>query len=114
MDKNINLRKNIVRWLLAAVIVIDLVLAIVIWRTAQSPQDPQNQLKALDLQRKLMAADVARDDQIRRNLPAVEADSENFFRDQFRPIGTGYSSLSADLAQIAQSAGLKADATTFA
>jgi hypothetical protein len=113
MDTNINRRNNVVRWAIAAVIVIDLVLAIVSWRTAQSPQDPQDQLRALELQRKLMSADVTRDDQIRGNLPAVEADSENFFHDQFRPMGTGYSSLSADLGQIAQSAGLKADATTF-
>jgi Tfp pilus assembly protein PilO len=113
MNEIIERRKKIVRWAVAAVIVIDLGLAAVTWQTSRSPQDSESQLQALVLQRKMMAADVARGDDIRRNLPAVEQESEHFFHDQFRPIGTGYSTLIADLGEISATAGLKSDATTF-
>jgi hypothetical protein len=114
MNRNFDRRKKIVRWAIAAVIVIDLALAGLNWQMARAPRAPQGELQALELQRRMMAADVARGDDIRRNLPAVQAECDRFFNDQFRPVGSGYSGLIADLGSIANDAGLKSDATTFA
>ncbi|MGB6199687.1 MAG: hypothetical protein WBF35_09080 [Candidatus Acidiferrales bacterium] len=113
MNKNVDRRKNIVRWAVAAVILIDLGLAGLNYQMARSPHAPQNELKTLELQRKMMAADVQRGEKIRKDLPAVEEQSEHFFQDQFRPVGSGYSGLISDLGQIASDAGLKSQATTF-
>jgi Tfp pilus assembly protein PilO len=114
MSRDFHRRKTLIRWVLAAVIVIDLGLLVLNWRMASAPHAPQGEIQALELQRKLMAADVARGDDIRRNLPAVQAECDRFFNDQFRPVASGYSGLIADLGSIASTAGLKADATTFA
>jgi Type II secretion system (T2SS), protein M subtype b len=113
MSANIDRRKNIVRWALAAVIVVDLALAGLYWQMARTPHAPQGELARLELQRKMMTADVSRGDEIRKDLPSVDQQCDRFFQDQFRPVGTGYSGLIADLGSIATQAGLKADATTF-
>ena len=113
MRANFDRRKTIVRWALAAVIVVDLALAGLNWEMSRTPHAPQGELHSLDLQRKMMIGDVSRGDEIRRNLPAVEQQCDRFFQDQFRPIGTGYSGLLVDLGSIASQAGLKSDATSF-
>jgi Tfp pilus assembly protein PilO len=114
MRANFSRRKNIVRWVIAAVIVADLALAALNWQIARTPHAPEGELQSLELQRKMMIGDVARGDQIRANLPGIDQQCDRFFQDQFRPAGVGYSGLIADLGSIAGKAGLKADATTFA
>jgi hypothetical protein len=113
MDTKLDRRKRIVRWALAAVIVVDLALVFLNWQIGRSPHAPQGELQSLELQRKMMTGDVNRGDEIRRNLPAIEQQCDRFYQDQFRPIASGYSGLIADLGSIANQAGLKSDATTF-
>jgi Tfp pilus assembly protein PilO len=113
MRPNFDLRKKVVRWAIAAVIVIDLALAGLNWQMSRTPHAPEGELESLRIQRDLMTADVRRGDQIRRDLPTVEEQCDSFMRDQFRPVGSGYSGLISDLGSIANKAGLNADAITF-
>jgi Tfp pilus assembly protein PilO len=113
MKTNLDRRKTIVTWAVAAVIVVDLVLAGLSWQLSRTPHAPLGELQSLELQRKMMIGDVSRGDEIRKNLPAVEQQCDRFFQDQFRPVGSGYSGLLADLDSIASHAGLRSDATSF-
>lgn len=103
----------IVRWVIAAVIVVDLALAGLNWQMSVSPHAPQGELESLRIRRDMMAGDIRRDDQIRRDSPAVDRQCEKFLQDQFHPVASGYSSLIGDLGSIVSESGLKADATTF-
>jgi hypothetical protein len=113
MRANLNRRKNIVRWIVGAVIFADLLLAGLNWRMARSPHAPQGELARLALQRDMMTADVRRGDQIRKDLPADSLQRDRFFQEQFRPAGVGYSGLIADLGAVASQAGLRSESTSF-
>ena len=102
-----------IRWLLGVIVLADVVLLAISWRMATAPGAPQAQLKSLELEHKLLAADVARAELIRKNLPAVEKQSDDFFHDQFRPARTGYSAVADDLGALARTAGIRTEGLSF-
>jgi hypothetical protein len=107
------LSKTVIRILLGVIIVVDLALVGVNWKIASTPRTPPAQLKFLARQHALMAADITRAQKIREDLPAVEKQSDGFFRDEFRPVGSGYSALVDDLGTLARSAGIRTEGFSF-
>jgi hypothetical protein len=106
-------KKTLIQVVLGAIVLADLVLLGINWNLMASPRSPQTELKLLARQHALLAADVARAQKIRENLPAVQKESDEFFRDQFRPAGTGYSALEDDLGVLARTAGLRTEGLSF-
>jgi hypothetical protein len=106
-------KKTPIQVLLGAIVLADLVLLGINWNLTASPRSPQTELKVLGRQHALLAADVTRAQKIRENLPAMQKESDEFFRDQFRPVGTGYSALEDDLGALARTAGLRTEGLSF-
>ena len=105
--------QKLIRWLLGAVLIADLALAAVNWQIDAAPRDPQDELRLLRQQHALLAADVARAQQIRVNLPAVELHSGAFFQQQIAPSQSGYSALIENLGALAGAAGVRTGNVTF-
>lgn len=105
--------KTLIRILLGAIVFVDLALVGVNWKIASAPHTPAAQLKVLARQHQLMAADVARAQKIRQDLPSIEKDSDGFFHDEFRPVGSGYSALIDDLGTLARNAGIRTEGFSF-
>ena len=105
--------KTLIRILLGIIVFVDLALIGVNWRIASAPRTPAAQLKVLGKQHALMAADIARAQKIREDLPAVEKESDGFFHDEFRPLGSGYSALVDDLGTLARNAGIRTEGFSF-
>lgn len=106
-------RKILIQVLLGALVVVDLALVGINWRMAATPRTPPSELKLLARQHALLAADVARAQKIRQNLPAIEKSNDNFFHDRFRSTGAGYSELEDDLGALARAAGLRTEGLSF-
>ncbi len=106
-------KKTLLQAVMGAVLVIDLVLLVVSFRLAAQPQTPRAELAVLRRQHALMAADVARGEQIRRNMPATDEQCDTFFAQNLRPVGSAYSSLVSDLGAVAHDAGLSTESITF-
>ena len=106
-------RQKLNRWALGAVLLTDLVLVGVNWRMATAPQPDQSELGLLKRQHDLLAADVARGEKIRKDLPAVEQQCDAFFKEQLRPAARGYSAVVDNLGEVARAAGLRTENITF-
>jgi Tfp pilus assembly protein PilO len=103
----------LIRWLLGAVLVADLMLAAVNWKLAASPHAPASELALLKRQRALLAADIARGDQIRKDLPAVEKQCDTFVQKTLPPVGNGYSSIISGWGALAKGAGIHSENISF-
>ena len=83
----------------------DIALAAYSWNFASSPR-PQQDLAVLTRNRDLLRADIARAQDIRKKMPAIQKDCDEFEQSLY-PATTGYSSVSAELGEIARKAGLQ-------
>ena len=106
-------RKNLIRWLIGAVLVVDVALAALNWQMAISPRTPREGLILERREDGLFRADLTRAVQIRKQLPEVEREDDDFFNGKLHPTGTGYSALISDLGTLAQNAGLQAENYSF-
>ena len=106
-------RNNVIRWVLAAVLLADAVLIGVRWKINSAPHVQPGDLNRLALMEKQYRADNARLERFRSELPADEKQWDEFFTMHFRPAGAGYSAVSEDLGQLSHSAGLQTDSITF-
>ena len=106
-------RKKMVRWALGALLLGDLILAGVNWRLAAAPQRDPSQLVLLRRQRDLLAADMARGERIRKELPVVEQQCDTFFRRELPEAAAGYSTVVDSLGEVAGAAGLRTENITF-
>lgn len=106
-------RKKLIQWGLGGILLLDLVLAGVNWRLATAPRPPKTELSLLTRQRNLLAADVARGERIRNELPGIQRQSNAFFQQHLRPAATGYSAVVANLGALARQAGLHTENLTF-
>ena len=98
-----------VRRALALLLAADLVLVVLVWRSAG--MHPDSELRDFDRLRerhRLMERDVARAQDIRQRLPEVEKQCDSFFAERLLPAPSGYSAVIADLGKIAGQAGLPA------
>lgn len=105
------------RWVrrgLAVLLAADVVLLLVVWRSARL--HPATEIQDLELLRerhRVMGQDVARAQDIRRRLPAVEKQCNAFFAERLLPAASGYSAVVADLGKIAAEVGLPANNITY-
>jgi len=106
-------RNNIVRWALAVVLAVDLILIGVNWRLNSSTHVQPSDLTRLEMLEKQYRADNARLERFRSELPADEKQWDEFFRMHFHPAGAGYSAISEDLGSLSGSAGLRSDSIIF-
>jgi hypothetical protein len=106
-------KKALIQWAIGALLVMDLVLVGLNWRLSSTPRTPRNEMVLLRRQHALLAADVARAEQIRKNMPATDHECDTFFTQNLRPAGSGYSSLVSDLGAVAREAGLSTENITF-
>ncbi len=106
-------RKKLIRWALAGLLLFDVLLIGINWRIATAPRPDETQLLLLKRQRDLLAADVARGERIRRELPTVDQQSAAFFMDQLPPAAKAYSAIVDNLGEVASAAGLRAGDVTF-
>jgi hypothetical protein len=106
-------RNNMIRWVLAVILVADAVLIGVQWRLNSSPHVQLGELTRLGMMEKQYRADNARLERFKTELPADEKQWDEFFTTHFHPSGAGYSAISEDLGTLSRSAGLRSDAISF-
>lgn len=93
---------------LALLLLADLGLAIFLWQSnRQGPEEMHAELARLQLESKLLKADIARAGKIRASLPQVGKDCDAFYRQSFLDPVSGYSDIETDLDSIASKAGVK-------
>ncbi len=94
--------------------VVDFALAVFIWQGGrEGPETKRRQRDRLELQAKLLKADVERGEKIKASLPQVGQDCDGFYKENFLPASTGYSAVLAELTDITHKAGLKTGGVTF-
>ncbi|MFZ0634373.1 MAG: GspMb/PilO family protein [Candidatus Acidiferrales bacterium] len=99
---------------LGALLLADLGLGVFLWRLRQSdPIELRRQRTELETRAKLLKADVARGQEIQKDMPSVGKEAEKFYHDDLPPGSAGYSALVGDLGEIASKAGLKTSTAGF-
>jgi hypothetical protein len=105
--------RALIQWVLGAVLAIDLILVLGIWRLSNTPQTSQSDIVLLKRQRDLLAADVSRGALIRETLPAVEQQCDTFLKEQLPAVSSGYSSVVDNLGEVARTAGLRTENVAY-
>jgi hypothetical protein len=106
-------RNNVIRAVLAVMLLADAVLIGVYWKLNDSPHVQTGELNRLMMMEKQYRADNARLERFKVELPADEKQWDEFFTTHFHPAGAGYSAISEDLGGLSRSAGLRSDAISF-
>jgi Tfp pilus assembly protein PilO len=106
-----NNRKNVIRALVGLILLLDGVLIVLNWRLSTSPGTNPSQVLLLRARRDIMAADIRRGEDIRKGLPNVQSQSDDFFQKDLRHAEQGYSSVLSDLDVLAKEAGLQFTST---
>jgi hypothetical protein len=106
-------RNNVVRVLLAVILIADAVLIGVQWKLNGSPHVQPSELNRLGMMEKQYRADNTRLERFKAELPADEKQWDEFFTTHFHPAGAGYSAISEDLGDLSRTAGLRSDTISF-
>ncbi len=113
MKPDILHRNNVIRWVLAVILLADVVLIGVRWRIDSSSHVQPGDLNRLGMLEKQYRADNTRLERFRTELPADEKEWDEFFTTHFHPAGAGYSAISEDLGDLSRTAGLRSDTISF-
>jgi Tfp pilus assembly protein PilO len=113
MKPDILHRNNVIRWILAVILLADVVLIGLQWKLNSSPHVQPSELNLLGMMEKQYRADNTRLERFKAELPADEKQWDEFFTTHFHPAGAGYSAISEDLGGLSRSAGLRSDAISF-
>jgi Tfp pilus assembly protein PilO len=106
-------RNNMIRVILAIILLADAVLIGVQWRLNGSPHVQPAELNRLGMMEKQYRADNNRLERFKSELPADEKQWDEFFTTHFHPAGAGYSAISEDLGDLSRAAGLRSDTISF-
>jgi Tfp pilus assembly protein PilO len=106
-------RNNMIRTVLAIILLADAVLIGVQWKLNSSPHIQSGDLNRLGMMEKQYRADNTRLERFKTELPADEKQWDEFFTTHFHPAGAGYSAISEDLGGLSRSAGLRSDTISF-
>lgn len=106
------------RWVQVALIVLfalDAGLAVERWRMSVTASEQQLQLQALRLRGEVAAlqSNLDQAEAVRRSIPRIAAESDQFYGQELLGPSQGYASLVADLGTIAQQAGLETSGVRF-
>jgi Tfp pilus assembly protein PilO len=106
--------KKYVGAFLSLLFVADFALAFFVWQGGrEGPETKRRQRDRLELQTKLLKADVERGEKIKASLPQVGKDCDGFYEADFLPASAGYSAILAELTEITHKAGLKTSGVSF-
>ena len=106
-------RNNVIRAILAVILLADAVLIGVQWKLNGSPHVQATDLNRLGMMVKQYRADNTRLERFKTELPSDEKQWDEFFNGHFHPAGAGYSAISEDLGELSRSAGLRSASITF-
>ena len=99
---------------LGVLLAADLGLGSFLWAAArEGPQAMRARRDRLEVQAKLLRADLDRGEKIRRSLPQAGKECEDFYQQAFLDASTGYSRIEADLSSIASKAGVRTSGFAF-
>lgn len=114
MTKSRRIGRFVIVSFIALILLADVALGVVNWRISLSPASSiDDQIRGLRRERDLLSLDRKGGETIRRDLPQVQKQCDDFFQQQLRPSEGGYSAISADLGTIAKDAGLLVESTRF-
>jgi Tfp pilus assembly protein PilO len=111
MGRDFTFQRRAILFGLVALVAADVALAVYGWNLS-SARRPQEDLVILTRNRDLLRADIARAQDIRQKIPAIQKDCDQFEQSLF-PAATGYSAVSAELGSIANKAGLQIESGSF-
>lgn len=111
MRRGFTFQKRAIVAFLTVLIVTDVALAVYTWNLS-SAQSAQQELTTLQHNTKLLKADIEYAQRIRRDIPAIQKQCDQYEHSMF-PQSTAYSSVTADLSAIAAKSGLRLANTTF-
>src|SRR5579862_4549196 len=106
-------RNNVIRAILAVILLADAVLIGVQWKLNGSPHVQATDLNRLGMMVKQYRADNTRLERFKTELPSDEKQWDEFFTTHFHPAGAGYSAISEDLGDLSRTAGLHSDTISF-
>lgn len=106
-------RNNVIRGVLAVILLADAALLGVQWKLSSAPHVQASDLNRLGMLEKQYRADNARLERFKTELPSDEKQWDEFFTTHFHPAGAGYSAISEDLGDLSRSAGLRSDSISF-
>lgn len=106
-------QRRVMQAVIGIVLLADLVLVGVNWQLRLTPETASDQVRVLRHQQELMTLDLHRAETIRRDLPAVQKQCDEFFQKELRPSDGGYSAILADLGVMAHDSGLTVNSTRF-
>jgi len=89
----------------------DIALVVYSWNFATAPRTQQD-LAALTRNRDLLRADVLRAQEIRKSIPDIQKDCDQFEQALY-PASTGYSAVAAELGSLASKSGLLIEGAEF-
>jgi Tfp pilus assembly protein PilO len=113
MKQIIRHRNNIIRGVIAIILLADAALLGVQWKLNSSPHVQTGDLNRLASLEKQYRADNTRLERFKAELPVDEKQWDEFFTSHFHPVGAGYSAISQDLGELSLSAGLHSDTISF-
>lgn len=111
MRHDFKLERRLIIFALVLLVAADVALAVYGWNLSAGRQ-PQEELAILTRNRDLLRADITRAQEIRKRIPAIQADCDKF-EGSLYPASKGYSSVSAELDSIASKAGLSIESSGF-
>jgi Tfp pilus assembly protein PilO len=111
MRHDFKIERRLIIFGLVLLVAADIALAVYGWNLSAGRQ-PQDELAVLTRNRDLLRADIARAQDIRKNVPAIQEDCDKF-EESLYPASRGYSSVSAELDSIAGKSGLVIDNSGF-
>jgi Tfp pilus assembly protein PilO len=111
MRHDFKLERRLIIFALVLLVAADVALAVYGWNLSAGRQ-PQDELAVLTRNRDLLRADIARAQDIRKKIPAIQADCDKF-EESLYPANKGYSSVSAELDSIASKSGLAIESSGF-
>jgi Tfp pilus assembly protein PilO len=111
MRHDFKIERRLIIFGLVLLVAADIALAVYGWNLSAGRQ-PQDELAVLTRNRDLLRADIARAQDIRKNVPAIQEDCDKF-EESLYPASRGYSSVSAELDSIASKSGLVIDNSGF-
>jgi Tfp pilus assembly protein PilO len=111
MRHDFKFERRLIIFALVLLVVADVALAVYGWNLSAGRQ-PQEELAVLTRNRDLLRADITRAQDIRKRIPAIQADCDKF-EESLYPASKGYSSVSAELDSIAGKSGLSIESSGF-
>ena len=111
MRHDFTLERRAILFGVIVLVAADIALAVYGWNLS-SARRPQQDLAILTRNRDLLRADIARAQDIRLKIPAIQKDCDQFEQSLY-PASSGYSSVSAELGALATKAGLQLESNGF-